>query len=100
MSEPTRTPRRRRRTTSRVLAAVVAAVVVSAAIVGTPGTASALSTRNRADAGAGWLGRQLSADHVVVGAFGPDYGLTADVVLALDSAGVGKVAARKATTAL
>jgi hypothetical protein len=83
-----------------VLAAVVAAVVVPAAIVGTPGTASALTTRNRADAGAGWLGRQLSADHVVVGAFGPDYGLTADVVLALDSAGVGRVAAREATRAL
>jgi hypothetical protein len=100
MSEPNRTPRRRRRTTSRVLAAVVAAVVVPAAIVGTPGTANALSTRNRADAGAGWLGRQLSADHLIVGAFGPDYGLTADVVLALDSALVGKVAARKATKAL
>jgi hypothetical protein len=100
MSELNRTPRGRRRTTSRVLAAVVAAVVVPAAIVGTPGTANALSTRNRADAGAGWLGRQLSADHLVVGAFGPDYGLTADVVLALDSAGVGKVAARRATKAL
>jgi hypothetical protein len=100
----TRTPppsrSRRRRTASRVLAAVVAAVVVPAAIVGTPGTASALTTRNRADAGAGWLGRQLSADHVIVGAFGPDYGLTADVVLALDSAGVGRVAAREATTSL
>jgi hypothetical protein len=95
---PSRT--RRRRTASRVLATVVAAALVPAVIVGTPGAASALSTKNRADAGAGWLGRQLSADHVVVGAFGPDYGLTADVVLALDSAGVGKVAARKATKAL
>jgi hypothetical protein len=95
---PSRT--RRRRTATRVLAAVVAAVVVPAAIVGTPGTASALTTRNRADAGAGWLGRQLSADHVIVGAFGPDYGLSADVVLALDSAGVGMVAAREATTSL
>ena len=37
---------------------------------------------------------------VIVGDFGPDYGLTADVVLALDSASVGKVAARKATKAL
>jgi hypothetical protein len=95
---PSRT--RRRRTASRVLATVVAAALVPAVIVGAPGAASALSTKNRADAGAGWLGRQLSADHVVVGAFGPDYGLTADVVLALDSAGVGKVAARKATKAL
>jgi hypothetical protein len=99
MPQPNPTPRRRRRTASRVLATVVAAALVSAVVVGTPGTASAQSTRNRADAGAGWLGRQLSG-HVVIGAFGPDYGLTADVVLALDSAGVGKVAARKATKAL
>jgi hypothetical protein len=103
-STPTVTtpPRRtaRRRTASRVFAAVVAVTLVPAAVVGTPGTASALSTKNRADAGAGWLGRQLSSDHVMVGAFGADYGLTADTVLALDSAGVGKVAARKATKAL
>lgn len=95
---PRRTPRRR--TASRLLATVVALAVVPAAVIGTPGTASALSTKNRSDAAAGWLGRQLSSDHVVVGQFGPDYGLTADAVLALDSARVGKVAARKATKAL
>jgi len=73
--------------------------IVATLVVSTPGTASALSTKNRSDAAAGWLGRQLSG-HVIVGDFGPDYGLTADVVLALDSAGVGKVAARKATKQL
>jgi hypothetical protein len=82
-----------------VLAAVVALAVVPTLVVGIPGTANALSTKNRSDAAAGWLGRQLSG-HVVVGDFGPDYGLTADVVLALDSASVGKVAARKATKQL
>jgi hypothetical protein len=100
---PTSTPPARRtpgrRTASRFLAAVVALAVVPTLVVGTPGTASALSTKNRSDAAAGWLGRQLSG-HVVVGDFGPDYGLTADVVLALDSASVGKVAARKATKQL
>jgi hypothetical protein len=97
-SKPPRKPRRR--TTSRVLAAVAALLVVPALVLATPGTAGAVTTGNRADAGAGWLGRQLGADHLISGAFGPDYGLTADVVLALDSAGVGKVAARSATKAL
>jgi hypothetical protein len=102
-STPTVTPspRRtaRRRTATRAFAAVVALVVVASLVVGTPGTANALSTKNRSDAAAGWLGRQLTG-RVIVGDFGPDYGLTADVVLALDSASVGKVAARKATKAL
>jgi hypothetical protein len=97
---PPATRTQRRRTASRVLAAVVAAAVVPALVVGTPGTAGAVSTKNRADAGAGWLGRQLPPDHVFASSGFPDYGLTADVVLALDSAGVGRVAARKATKAL
>jgi hypothetical protein len=108
MSTPTRTATRptgtrRRRTTTRVLAAVAALTVVPALLVGTPAaasTATVASTTDRSDAAAGWLGRQLGAGHVVVGPFGPDYGLTADVVLALDSAGVGKLAARRATRSL
>jgi len=99
---PTATPtsNRRRRTASRLLAAVAALSVVPPLLVGVPGTAAAVSTTDRTDAAGGWLGRQLSSGHVAVGAFGPDYGLTADIVLALDSAGVGKVAAHKATGAL
>jgi hypothetical protein len=84
----------------RRLLAAVALLAAPAVLIATPGTADA-ATRNRADAGAGWLGRQLDADtHVMVGQFGADYGLTADVVLALDSAKVGKAAARRATRAL
>ncbi|MCY7373213.1 MAG: terpene cyclase/mutase family protein [Spirochaetaceae bacterium] len=70
-------------------------------VLTTPGVADAAPTRDRADAAAGWLGRQLDADtDVVQGQFGPDYGLTADVVLALDAAGVGRTTARQATAAL
>lgn len=70
-------------------------------VLTTPGVAEAAPTRDRADAGAGWLGRQLDADtSVVTGEFGPVYGQTADVVLALSAAGVGRGAARKATQAL
>jgi hypothetical protein len=96
------TSSRRRRTATRVLAAVAALTVVPAMLVATPAAASApaVPTTVHADAAAGWLGRQLSADHVAVGAFGPDYGLTADIVLALDSAGTGRNAATKATAAL
>jgi len=70
-------------------------------VLATPGVADAAPTRDRADAAAGWLGRQLDDDsHVVEGQFGADYGLTADVVLALDAAGVGRRAANRATLAL
>ena len=90
------TGRRRRR-----LLAAVALLAAPAVVLATPGAADAATTRDRADAAAGWLGRQLDADtHVMVGQFGADYGLTADVVLALDSAKVGKAAARRATRAL
>ena len=87
------------------LVAVAALLTVPAVVLATPGTAEAAETRNRADAGAGWLGRQLDPDtHLMTATFGgqsfPDYGLTADVVLALDSAKVGRRAARQATGAL
>lgn len=66
-----------------------------------PGAAEAAPTRDRADAAAGWLGRQLDAEsRTIVGSFGPDYGLTADTVLALDAAKIGRVAATRATKAL
>lgn len=95
----TRLPARRR---LLVAAALVVAPVVALA---TPGTADAATTRDRADAAAGWLGRRLDADtHLVDTTYGgqtyPDYGLTADTVLALDSAKVGRHAARQATGAL
>jgi hypothetical protein len=106
MSRPTppltRTPRRR--TPSRALAAVAGLAVVAGLLVTMPGTASAVTTTDTAQAGAGWLGRQLPPDHVIVIKSGqdffPSYGLTADLVLALDSAGVGQVAARQTTSAL
>jgi hypothetical protein len=90
-----RTPSRRR------LLAGLGAVVAPALLLSAPHAAHAAETGNRAAAAAGWLGRQLDPDsRLVVGGFGPDYGQTADVVLALDAAGVGRVAARQATKAL
>ncbi len=93
------------RPTLRARLLVAAALVsVPAVVLATPGAAEAATTKNRADAGAGWLGRQLGDDHLVSTSFGgqqyADYGLTADVVLALDAAKVGRVAARRATRAL
>jgi len=87
---------------ARVISRALPALLVAPLLVLTsPGVADAAPTRDRAEAGAGWLGRQLDADSdVVEGEFGPDYGLTADVVLALDAAGVGRIAAREATSAL
>jgi hypothetical protein len=93
-----RTPLRAR------LLAVAALLAVPTVVLATPGTAEAATTKNRSDAAAGWLGRQLGDDHLITTSFGgqdyPDYGLTADVVLALDAAKVGRVAARRATNAL
>ncbi len=84
-----------------LLLAGAALVLAPLLVLTAPGTASATPTRDRADAAAGYLGRQLAADtYLVTGQFGPDYGLTADVVLALDAAGVGRVTARRATAAL
>lgn len=85
---------------NRLLAAA-AALLAPVVVLATPGAAEAAPTRDRADAGAGWLGRQLDPDsHLASSSFGPDYGLTADVVLALDAAKVGRRTARQATTAL
>lgn len=90
-----RTPLRRR------LLAAAAALLAPVVVLATPGTAEAAPTRDRADAAAGWLGRQLDpASHLASNSFGPDYGLTADVVLALDAAKVGRRTARQATAAL
>lgn len=89
---------------SRLLAALAlltAAVLVLSTLLTSAGPADAATTRNRADVGAGWLGRQLDREtHLVVGEFGPSYGQTADVVLALAAAGVGKGTAAAATRAL
>ena len=89
----------------RHLVAAAALLTAPAVVLATPGTAEAAETRNRADAAAGWLGRQLDGDSRLMtvtlnGQKYPDYGLTADVVLALDAAKVGRRAARQATGAL
>jgi hypothetical protein len=85
----------------RLLVAGATLLVVPALVLSSPGSASAVGTRDRSDAAAGWLGRQLpSRTNVINGQFGPDYGLTADVVLALDAAGVGRRKAARATSAL
>ena len=84
----------------RRLLVAAALIAVPAVVLATPGAADAAPTHNRTRAAAGWLGRQLGPSHVITGQFGADYGLTADVVLALDSAKVGRVSARRATTAL
>lgn len=97
MSATTTTGRRR---SGRLLLAGTALLAAASLVVGVPSLAGAASTTSRSDAAAGWLGRQLTDDHVVTGQFGADYGLTADVVLALDSAKVGRRAARHATHAL
>jgi len=90
----------RHRFAFRRLTGLLGLLVLPALLLATPGTAAA-ATRDRADAAAGWLGRQLDRDsRVIEGQFGPDYGLTADTVLALDAAGVGRVQAYRATRAL
>ena len=81
------------------LLAGLAALLGAALVVATPGVADAATTRNRADAGAGWLGRQLE-DNTVTTQFGPSYGATADVVLALTAAKAGKGTAAAATKVL
>jgi len=89
-----------RHTIRRRLIAVVTLLLAPVLVLATPGAADA-ATRDRADAAAGWLGRQLDDDSfLIVGDFGPDYGLTADTVLALYAAKVGRGAARRATKAL
>ena len=76
------------RLASALAVAVVAAPLAVLASPAAAGAATTPATRDRADVAAGWLTRQLDpATHTVLGKFGPDYGLTADVVLALDAAG-------------
>jgi hypothetical protein len=91
-------------TRRRRLFAAAALIAVPAVVLATPGAADAATTHNRVAAAAGWLGRQLDASHVMTVSFGgqsfTDYGLTADTVLALDAAHVGRGAARAATRAL
>ncbi len=83
------------------LLAAIALLAAPAVALSTPGSAAAATTHDRVDAAAGWLGRQLDPDsNVVVGQFGPDYGVTADTVLALDATKVGRAAAKRATRAL
>ena len=94
-------PAVRRSRALAALALLTAAVLVLTMLLTSAEPAGAATTRNRADVGAGWLGRQLDREsHLVVGEFGPSYGQTADVVLALSAAGVGKGSAAAATTAL
>ena len=85
----------------RRLLAVAALLLAPALVATTPGVAEA-ATRDRAEAAAGWLGRQVDPDSNLVEnpTFGPDYGLTVDTVLALDAAQVGRRTARLATAAL
>lgn len=90
-----------RATLRRRLPVGLTLLVAPLLVLSTPHVASAAETRNRADAGAGWVGRALDDDtHLVTGQFGPDYGQTADAVLALSAAGVGRGTARAATRAL
>jgi hypothetical protein len=94
-------PAVRRSRALAALALLTAAVLVLTTLLTSAGPAGAATTRNRADVGAGWLGRQLdTTTHLVVGEFGPSYGQTADVVLALSAAKVGKGTAGAATKAL
>ena len=52
----------------RHLLAVAALLTAPAVVLATPGSASAAETGDRADAAAGWLGRQLDSDtHLMQG---------------------------------
>jgi hypothetical protein len=83
---------------SLAVAGLVGLTAVAAATAATPARA-ATTTTDPAQAGAGWLARQLvDGDHYLFeGSTFADYGSTADGVVALAAAGVGKDAAGKAT---
>ncbi|MFL6072013.1 MAG: hypothetical protein ACJ73S_01190 [Mycobacteriales bacterium] len=89
------------RTLSRSLAAASLAGLTGLAVAAVPaGPAhAATTTTDPARAGAGWLARQLvDGDHYLFeGSTFADYGSTADGVVALAAAGVGRDAAGKAT---
>jgi hypothetical protein len=93
-------------TTWRRRLGAVALLAAPAVVLASPGTADAAATHHASAAAAGWLGRRLDPDSHLMrvttkdGQTFDDYGLTADVVLALDSAKVGRLAARRATRAL
>ena len=53
---------------ARLLAAA-ALIVVPTVLLATPGTADAATTKDRADAAAGWLGRQLDDEHLITTTF-------------------------------
>ncbi|GAA3047807.1 peptidase [Actinokineospora globicatena] len=75
--------------------------VTAVALVMTPLGAAAQAGATADDTAAGWLARQLvDGDHVESAPATPDFDGTADVVLALDAAGVGADAATKAAAFL
>jgi len=79
--------------------AVLVAVMIAVTAFAAPATAA---TRNPAKAAAGWLARQLTDGERVEVTYKGNPGVfphhTAEIVLALDAAGVGQKYARKATT--
>ncbi len=76
-------------------------LTTAAVLLGAAAPSSAATTDDPAEAGAGWLESKLAdGDHLEVefdGQSFPDYGLTADAVLAFDSARVAQDAAGRAT---
>jgi hypothetical protein len=71
--------------------ALVGVLITAVTIVGaTPAAASSLATRDRADAAAGWLARQMTDGERFEGTFGgvvfPDQNLTVDAVFAFAAA--------------
>ena len=76
-------------------------LTTAAVLLGAAAPSSAATTDDPAEAGAGWLESKLAdGDHLEVefdGQSFPDYGLTADAVLAFDSARVAHDAAGRAT---
>ncbi|MCP2274261.1 Prenyltransferase-like [Actinokineospora diospyrosa] len=81
--------------------AAVLASVVTVALATTPVGAAAQAGAAADDTAAGWLARQLiNGEHVESTPTFPDFGLTADVVFALDAAGVASDASGKAAAFL
>lgn len=80
---PITSPRPRRATGALVLAALL---TVSTAL---PAAADTSDPTTGAAPAAGWLAAQLVDGERIEGGFGPDAGLTADVVLALAASGLG-----------
>ncbi|MFI6448228.1 prenyltransferase/squalene oxidase repeat-containing protein [Kitasatospora sp. NPDC050543] len=88
------------RRTSHIAAALLVAAAAAAVAVPTAPASALPSTAVPADAAsaaAGWAGRQLTGGTHVESPFGPDFGLTADLVLALSAVGAGKGESAAAT---